>query len=104
VAAVSIASLAGHAPALVDQAVARLRDERFPPFTDQDPGITRVLAVLSRPFSYVARVERGSAAATRRVIVKIPKLKPGKIDQRVPKLKLEIAAAQALAFTLKGES
>ncbi len=68
------------------------------------PVVTRVLSVATRPFSYVARVESESPAATRRVIVKIPRLKPGKADGRVPRLKLEMAAAQALAFTLKDEA
>ena len=100
--AASILSPVEHAPTLIDQAIERLRDERLP-FT-KDPGDTRVLSIASRPFSYVARVECGSTEAARRVIVKIPKLKAGRTDQRVPKLKLEIAAAQALAFALKGES
>ena len=90
--------------AVIDQAVARLQGDPLLPFTGGSDAVTRVLSVATRPFSYVARVESESAAATRRVIVKIPRLAPGKTDRRVPRLKLEIAAAQALAFTLKGET
>ena len=100
--AVSIVSPIEHAPDLIGQAVERLRGERLPFL--KNPGAARLLSLTSRPFSYVARVECGSSEPAQRVIVKIPKLKPGKTDQRVPKLKLEIAAAQALAFALKGES
>jgi hypothetical protein len=90
--------------AVIDQAVARLQGD---PLFSRSGGrdvVTRVLSVATRPFSYVARVERESAADTRRVIVKIPRSRPGKADRRVPALKLEMAAAEALAFTLKGQS
>ena len=90
--------------AVIDQAVARLQGDPLLSFTSGRRAVTRVLSVATRPFSYVARVESESATSTTRVIVKIPRLKPGKTDQRVPRLKLEIAAAQALAFTLKGET
>jgi len=92
-----------HPPAVVGQAIARFHGdaERL---VEGGQVVTRVLSVSTRPFSYVARVESGSSAATRRVVVKIPRLKPGKADGRIPKLKLEIAAAKALAFTLKGET
>ena len=93
-----------HPAAVVDQAVARLQGDPLLPFISGRQAVTRVLSVATRPFSYVARVESESAAATRRVIVKIPRLKPGKADRRVPRLKLEIAAAQALAHTLKDET
>jgi tRNA A-37 threonylcarbamoyl transferase component Bud32 len=96
--------MAEHPTAVIDQAVARLASEPLLPFDRGRHVVTRVLSVATRPFSYVARVERESEAATKRVIVKIPRLKPGRTDRRVPKLKLEIAAAQALAFTLKGEA
>ena len=93
-----------HLTAVIDQAVARLQGDPLLSFTGGRQAVTRVLSVATRPFSYVARVESASAASTKRVIVKIPRLKPGKTDHRVPRLKLEIAAAQALAFTLKGET
>jgi hypothetical protein len=93
-----------HPTAVIDQAVSRLAGEPMWPFDNGRQVVTRVLSVATRPFSYVARVERESEAATRRVIVKVPRLMPGKADRRVPKLKLEIAAAEALAFTLKGET
>ena len=96
--------MAEHPTAVIDQAVARLSGEPLLPFDGGRQVVTRVLSVATRPFSYVARVERESDAATRRVIVKVPRLMPGKADRRVPRLKLEIAAAQALAFTLKGQS
>ncbi|RPI56954.1 MAG: hypothetical protein EHM55_03535 [Acidobacteria bacterium] len=118
-----------HSPAVVDEAIARVHGDAQR-FVEGGPVVTRVLSVATRPFSYVARVESGLSAATagapnaaaalgwpagapnaaaalgwpRRVIVKIPRLKPGKADGRVPRLKLEIAAAKALAFTLKGEA
>lgn len=91
------------APAVLDRAVERLQGDVIPTM-GSGPVVTRVLSVAERPFSYVARVESESPAAKRRVIVKIPRLKPGKADARVPKMKLEIAAAHALAFTLKGEA
>jgi phosphotransferase family enzyme len=93
-----------HPTAVIDQAVARLQGDPLLPFISGRQAVTRVLSVATRPFSYVARVESESAAATRRVIVKIPRLMPGKTDRRVPRLKLEIAAAQALAHTLKDQA
>ena len=90
--------------AVIDQAVARLQGDPLLSFTSGRRAVTRVLSVATRPFSYIARVESESAASTQRVIVKVPRLKPGKTDQRVARLKLEIAAARALAFTLKGET
>jgi hypothetical protein len=96
--------MAEHPTAVIDQAVARLAGEPMLPFGSGRQVVTRVLSVATRPFSYVARVERETDAATRRVIVKVPRLMPGKADRRVPRLKLEIAAAEALAFTLKGQA
>jgi aminoglycoside phosphotransferase len=84
-----------HPSAVIDQAIRRLQG---------DDVVARVLSVATRPFSYVARVERETAANRRRVVVKIPRLRPGKIDRRVPALKLEMAAAEALAFTLRGQT
>jgi aminoglycoside phosphotransferase len=84
-----------HPSAVIDQAVARLQG---------DDVVARVLSVATRPFSYVARVERETAVNRHRVIVKIPRLRPGKIDRRVPALKLEMAAAQTLASTLRGQT
>ena len=98
-----VQSMSEHPAAVIDRAVERLQGDVLPSL-GSGPVVTRVLSVATRPFSYVARVESESPAATRRVIVKIPRLKPGKADGRVPRLKLEIAAAQALAFTLKGET
>jgi hypothetical protein len=92
-----------HPSEVVDRAVERLRGDVLP-FMGGAPAVTRLLSVATRPFSYVARVESASPALRRRVVVKIPRLKPGKADGRVPRLKLEMAAAQALAFTLKDEA
>jgi hypothetical protein len=91
-----------HPAAVIDQAIARLQgDPQLPHGSDV---VTRVLSIATRPFSYVARVERESEADTRRVIVKIPRLKPGKADRRVPALESEMAAAEALRSTLRGQS
>ena len=92
-----------HPTVVVDQALARLQGDPLFTFPGRNV-VTRVLSVVTRPFSYVARVESESASATRRVIVKIPRLMPGKTDRRIPRLKLEMAAAEALAFTLKDQS
>jgi tRNA A-37 threonylcarbamoyl transferase component Bud32 len=96
--------MAEHLTAVIDQAVARLAGEPMLPFDGGREVATRVLSVVTRPFSYVARVERETDTARSRVIVKVPRLKPGKADQRVSRLKLEIAAAEAIALTLKGQA
>jgi tRNA A-37 threonylcarbamoyl transferase component Bud32 len=93
-----------HPPAVIDQAIARLQRDCLQPFADDRAVVTRVLSFATRPFSYVARVERESSVATRRVIVKVPRLLPGKTDRRVPRLAQEVAAARTLAATLEGES
>jgi CRP-like cAMP-binding protein len=66
-----------HPTAVIDQALARLQGDPLFAFPGRNV-VTRVLSVVTRPFSYVARVESESASATRRVIVKIPRLTPGK--------------------------
>jgi hypothetical protein len=89
---------------IVDRVIARLEQDAMLSNADGRAAVIRVLSVTMRPFSIIARVEIESGTARRRVIVKFPRLKPGKPDLRVARLEHERATAQTLAAMFKGHS
>jgi hypothetical protein len=80
--------------------IARLQDELS---RGGVPVTARVVSAWTRPFSEGARIELHSAGGTRRVIAKIPRCRPGKVDRRLPQLEREWASAGSLAAIFAGE-
>jgi hypothetical protein len=66
------------------------------------PVDVRVLSVSARPFSEVARLELLSRGGAARLVVKIPRCRPGKADRRLPQLEREFEAARQLATIFQG--
>jgi hypothetical protein len=89
--------------AAVEQTLARLREDGAIALPDGGALSARVLSVATRPFSYVAWIEVCHPGGSRRVVAKIPRVRPGRTHRGLEQLQREYTAAHDLASTFGGE-
>ncbi len=91
-------------PAVIDEVIDRLRDD--PALRSWAGGAPqlRVDSVAVRRSSHLARVEAQSPHARRRLVVKVPTIKPGKTDKTLAHLDSAVTAAKTLTTMFARDS
>lgn len=91
-------------PAAIDEVVDRLRDDpALRSWAGRAPDL-RVDSLAVRRSSHLAWLEVRSSHATRRLVVKLPRIKPGKADRTLAHLESAVVASKALATTFAGDA